>query len=212
MVESIDRGDTRRLTVTITENGAATDPASLTLTVVAPDATTTTYTYLTGVVIVRDGIGVFHADLTLNQDGLWAYDWRATNPSQVQGGELIVGLPATEHPAAYLAARARIGVLTDATSDPVLDRDDLDALVAVARRVDTNDYAPSHAAWTPTYDVYAAAVAGWELKAGRAAGHYGIAEDGQSFSRQQVYDHCMRMARHYTRGGSVVRVGSVAGA
>lgn len=55
------------------------------------------------------------------------------------------------------------------------------------------------AAWTPTYDLAAAAVEGWEQKAGLAASRYQFATDGQAFMRQQVIAHCQAQADRYRR-------------
>jgi hypothetical protein len=210
MAESIDRGDTRRLTLTVSEGGTPTTPTALTLTLIAPDGTATTYTLGVDATIVQDAPGVFHADIVLDQAGLWAYDWRATSPDQVQGGELSVGLPATEHVAAYLFARSRIARLTAAGTEPVLDQGDLDELARKARRPDTTGLPPAAADWASTYDLDAAVADGWEIKAGRAAAGYDFGEDSQRFNRSQIHDQCMAMARLYRRGSGSVRVPSVA--
>ncbi len=53
--------------------------------------------------------------------------------------------------------------------------------------------------WTPSYDVDAAAVEGWTLKAGRAAARIDFSTDGQQFSNSQVAERCLAMAQHYAR-------------
>lgn len=55
--------------------------------------------------------------------------------------------------------------------------------------------------WTPTYNLKAAAAEGWRLKAGKVASHYAISADGASAQRQQMYEHCLRMAEQFSRGG-----------
>lgn len=55
------------------------------------------------------------------------------------------------------------------------------------------------AAWTPTWDLAAAAVEGWEQKAALAAGRFEFTTDGQSFLRQQVVEHCHAQADRYRR-------------
>lgn len=99
-------------------------------------------------------------------------------------------------------ARDRIARFTNATEYPELDADDLDELVMLARRSDADGVHFSDTDWTPTYDVYAAAALGWEIKAGKAAGDFRFAEDGQSFSREQVFEHCMQMAKTFRKGRS----------
>ncbi len=52
-----------------------TDPTTLTLTVRAPDGTSTEYVYLTDTEVVRDSAGVFHADIPAPLSGPWAWRW-----------------------------------------------------------------------------------------------------------------------------------------
>lgn len=61
-------------------------------------------------------------------------------------------------------------------------------------------------AWTPTFDLNAAAAAAWRLKAGKAAGRITFSTDGQRFERAQVHAHCMQMAASYARrtGSTIV--------
>lgn len=67
------------------------------------------------------------------------------------------------------------------------------------------------ASWVPTYDQFAAIGDGWEMKAAKLVGNYQFASDGQTFNRQQVYDHCMEMASSWKRrkNGSVSIISSV---
>lgn len=53
--------------------------------------------------------------------------------------------------------------------------------------------------WTPTYDLNAAAAAGWRIKAGRLAGRYDFQTDGQTFRRAQLLAHCRLMERMFRR-------------
>lgn len=48
------------------------------------------------------------------------------------------------------------------------------------------------------WNLRAAAAAGWRQKAGLVAGGYEFSTGGQSFKRDQVHKHCLRMAAHYT--------------
>jgi len=59
------------------------------------------------------------------------------------------------------------------------------------------------AEWAPTWSLNAAAAAAWDRKAAKAAGDYDFGTDGQTFSRSQVVDTCMKMARRYRGGGSM---------
>lgn len=72
-------GQTARLDlgpVTDTESGVAYDPDPLTLTAYQPDGTEAhAWTYGTDPEIVRDGIGEFHANVPLDEGGMWRAVW-----------------------------------------------------------------------------------------------------------------------------------------
>lgn len=57
-------------------------------------------------------------------------------------------------------------------------------------------------------DLAATAAAAWRVKAGDVAGWYAANIDGSFLSRQQVWEHCMTMADHYSAksGASLVNV------
>jgi len=57
-------------------------------------------------------------------------------------------------------------------------------------------------------DVYAAAADGWRIKAGKVAELYAAQIDGSYLSREQIWEHCIRMADHYEKlgGGGMVSV------
>ena len=94
-----------------------------------------------------------------------------------------------------------IARMTDASTDPVLDSDDLSDLIGVASRIDASGLYSDDSDWTPTWDLNAAAAEGWLRKAGRAAKDFTFAEDGQRFDRAQVYQHCMSQHELYARKG-----------
>jgi hypothetical protein len=48
--------------------------------------------------------------------------------------------------------------------------------------------------WDNLYRLDAATRRAWLLKAAKAAGNYQFSTNDQSFNRQQVHDHCMKMA------------------
>ncbi len=56
------------------------------------------------------------------------------------------------------------------------------------------------------YNLERAAADVWERKAAHAAKGYFFQADGASFHREQVYEHCLKMAAHY-RGQGGVKVG-----
>jgi len=93
--------------------------------------------------------------------------------------------------------------LTAWDAEPVLSEDDLSELLTAASLEDANGLAPINEEWTPTYDLNAAAVAGWLIKAGRAAGTVDSPASGPVTSK--IFDNCRTMARVYAarRKGSV---------
>ncbi len=114
----IDRGDTRTLTVAITAADVAADPSALSLAVRTPAGVTTTYVYGASA-IVKDAVGSYHYDLLFTEAGAWVYEWRSTNPTQVQGDIIEVqpspidDAPVTLDPVAITAFRLELGDLTD---------------------------------------------------------------------------------------------------
>ena len=54
-------------------------------------------------------------------------------------------------------------------------------------------------AWTPTWDLDAAAAEGWRVKASKVAGRFDFTTDGQNFQRSQVAAHCRQMERMFRR-------------
>jgi hypothetical protein len=99
-----------------------------------------------------------------------------------------------------VSARARLAAMTGADREPTLDADDLDMLVELAKRVDSDGREPPEAAWSPTFDLNAAAHVGWLTKAGKATADFDFSAEGVgSFSAGDVFAMCERMAEHYRR-------------
>lgn len=61
-------------------------------------------------------------------------------------------------------------------------------------------------AWQPTYDLAAAAAAGWNEKAGLVSDRFRFADGGDSYDRNQIFEHCVKMAELYE---SKVRAGGI---
>lgn len=73
-----DKGDAVRFKATFTDvDGAAADPATITLEVKNPAGTISTYVYGTDP-ITRESTGVYHYDKTIDQTGIWYYRWVGT--------------------------------------------------------------------------------------------------------------------------------------
>ena len=85
-----------------------------------------------------------------------------------------------------------------AETEPVLELDDLHALLFMHRIVDANGTIPAYDNWIPTYDLNAAAAEGWRWKAARAAERFSFSADGASYNRDQIYQHCMEQAKRYS--------------
>jgi hypothetical protein len=94
---------------------------------------------------------------------------------------------------AYEALRAMVA----ADSDPVLSEVEVERLLLIARRADVDGREITDAAWVPTWDLNAAAAEGWRNKAGKVAGQFSFATDGQTFNRVQMVEQCREMARLY---------------
>lgn len=55
------------------------------------------------------------------------------------------------------------------------------------------------AAWQPSYALAAAAAEGWRVKAGLVSDRFRFADEGDSYDRQQIFEHCVRMAEMYEK-------------
>lgn len=91
----------------------------------------------------------------------------------------------------------RLASRVDADGDPPLTTDELDDILEMFQRVDSEGRAPGDDEWVPTYDLAAAAAEGWMRKAAMAAGRFDFQADGAQLSRSQVVEHCERMAERW---------------
>jgi hypothetical protein len=80
---------------------------------------------------------------------------------------------------------------------PALSDAEIDDLLAAASVADPAGFVPSDSLWTPTYDLNAAAAAGWLIKAGRASPTVEIDPPGSGIFTSKVFDNCRAMARLY---------------
>lgn len=95
-------------------------------------------------------------------------------------------------------ALARLTVMTAAESDPVLDSDELEMLLADHRVADATGLGPADAAYTDTWDLRAAAAEGWRWKAAKVASRYTFSSDVHSHQRDQLQKHCLAMVKEYS--------------
>lgn len=95
------------ITNTFYVDNVATDPTTVTLTVLAPGGTSTSYTYAASQ-ITRTGTGAYSKDIACTIAGTWAYVWTGTGTaSDVAAGTWIVdALPTATLPADRLATPA----------------------------------------------------------------------------------------------------------
>lgn len=81
-----DIGDTAHIAITFADqNGVPTDPSTVTLTIQAPDNTSTSPTP------INDGTGLYHYDLALAMSGIYRFKWVGTGlVAAVEEGEIAV--------------------------------------------------------------------------------------------------------------------------
>ena len=80
---------------------------------------------------------------------------------------------------------------------PELTDTEIDELLAQSAKKDAEGNAPTSEDWVPTYDVNAAASAGWLIKAGRAASTTETEPDSVNVT-SRVFANCLRMSRVYS--------------
>jgi hypothetical protein len=75
-------GQSVRLTLNLTDiNNAAADPGALRLKLRSPAGTLIEYQYGVSGVVLRDGVGVFHADIPLQEPGHYLWRWESDAPN-----------------------------------------------------------------------------------------------------------------------------------
>lgn len=96
-------------------------------------------------------------------------------------------------------ALAELQSMLDNATAPVLTDDEMGALLAKCKLVDSSGLAPSDTEWDPTWDLNRGAAAGWRLKAGKVAALHDYETVGLKLSRDQMRQGCLEMAREYAR-------------
>lgn len=81
--------------------------------------------------------------------------------------------------------------------DPAVSDDEVDELLADAAVCDADGLPPGDDGWTPSYDLSAAAAAGWLIKAARASVLTEVDPPGSGIVTSKVFDNCRMMARYY---------------
>lgn len=96
-------------------------------------------------------------------------------------------------------ARSRIEMLTQWDMEPTLTSAEIDMLLADSAVIDADGRYINDDDWVPTFQIGRAVSRGWMLKASKIVGNYQFSDSGQTFSRQQIHEHCMAMVKEYQR-------------
>ena len=88
------------------------------------------------------------------------------------------------------------GMVAEPTTTTYTDAE-LASIIQKFPLIDSDEYEPDDTAWTPTYDLNAAAADVWGRKAAAQAGLYDFSADGGSFKRSQAAQEMRAMARFY---------------
>jgi len=93
-------------------------------------------------------------------------------------------------------AQDKLKKMVAADVAPTLTDDEVDELLASAGLSDTAGLSHGDEAWSPTYDLNAAAAKAWLIKAARAAAMIDEPTSGEVTAK--VFDNCRAMARIYS--------------
>jgi hypothetical protein len=78
-IHTYDIGDAVRCTITFaTTDSTPTDPTTVTFTYRDPSGNETTWVFGVDAQVIKDDTGDYHADVTLDEDGLWHYRFEGT--------------------------------------------------------------------------------------------------------------------------------------
>lgn len=82
-IETFVTGNLVRVSMTLKDSaGTLIDPTGLTFTYKPPTGNATTWTFGVDSELVKDGVGLYHADIDANQAGKWRYRWESTGTGQ----------------------------------------------------------------------------------------------------------------------------------
>lgn len=80
MTQEFHPGSAATMTCSFYVGTALTDPTTITLKVMSPDGTVTTYTH--PATITRVSTGIYTKDVTLTVEGSWWWRWEGTGSAQ----------------------------------------------------------------------------------------------------------------------------------
>lgn len=96
------------------------------------------------------------------------------------------------------AEMTRLRVMVDEPTEDTYDDAYINALAdVIAKAEDASGYAPTHASYTATYDLYILASELWRQKAGAVAAEFDFESEGAAFSRSQKYEHFIAQSVRY---------------
>jgi hypothetical protein len=95
-------------------------------------------------------------------------------------------------------AKDKLKKMTAWDTSPALTDGELDKLLEQSSLADVNGVAPGETGWIETYDMNAAAAAGWLIKAGRASELVEVDPPGSGVVTSKIFDNCRTMARIYS--------------
>lgn len=95
----------------------------------------------------------------------------------------------------------KLKLLTAWNLEPVLSADELNESLWAYATADANGFAPISEAWTPTYNLNAAAAHVWLIKAARAAATVEV-EAGSGIVTSKVFENCRSMAKTFAAKGT----------
>jgi hypothetical protein len=96
-------------------------------------------------------------------------------------------------------ALARLRAMTASDTDPTLSDSELMLLLGMCQLEDEDWLAPDDVDWTGTYNLNLGAAEGWRWKAGKCSNRFAFRDDLNDYQRQQVNEHCLKIAKEYSR-------------
>jgi hypothetical protein len=96
-------------------------------------------------------------------------------------------------------ALARLRAMTASDTDPTLSDSELMLLLGMCQLEDEDGLAPDDVDWTGTYNLNLGAAEGWRWKAGKCSNRFAFRDDLNDYQRQQVNEHCLKIAKEYSR-------------
>lgn len=94
--------------------------------------------------------------------------------------------------------------------EPTLSDEEIDSLLTIYSVADADGYEPGDEDWVETYNLRAAAAEGWRWKAARSSELQSTDLDGDRMSSNQIFEHCQRMIKTYSRATASPSVGPAA--